>query len=142
MVDFIGGRDGTRTHDLQIKSPLLYQLSYAPPGAKRTPEIAAEHRETGTTGQPETGAGKRIFTRNETCPVQRGIAGALEAAKISASRSAEAGAIYIFPNVKYYDDHPRSFVAADYKFVIDLFAGNQPGNHPFASHRDNTLIAM
>ena len=30
-----GERDGTRTHDLQIKSPLLYQLSYAPQWRER-----------------------------------------------------------------------------------------------------------
>ena len=29
MFDFIGERDGTRTHDLLIKSQLLYRLSYA-----------------------------------------------------------------------------------------------------------------
>ena len=35
-----GGRAGTRTLDLQIKSPLLYQLSYAPEAA-----LAADRRE-------------------------------------------------------------------------------------------------
>jgi hypothetical protein len=29
VLVFIGERDGTRTHDLLIKSQLLYQLSYA-----------------------------------------------------------------------------------------------------------------
>ena len=28
-IDFTGERDGTRTHDLLIKSQLLYRLSYA-----------------------------------------------------------------------------------------------------------------
>jgi hypothetical protein len=29
LIDFIGERDGIRTHDLLIKSQMLYQLSYA-----------------------------------------------------------------------------------------------------------------
>jgi hypothetical protein len=29
VFDFIGERDGIRTHDLLIKSQMLYQLSYA-----------------------------------------------------------------------------------------------------------------
>ena len=33
----IGDRAGTRTQDLQIKSPLLYQLSYAISGPLRPP---------------------------------------------------------------------------------------------------------
>ena len=28
-IEFIGERDGIRTHDLLIKSQMLYQLSYA-----------------------------------------------------------------------------------------------------------------
>jgi hypothetical protein len=48
-----GERDGTRTHDLQIKSPLLYQLSYAPVGAKTALRSAAEHRDAAGAGQPE-----------------------------------------------------------------------------------------
>ena len=32
---------GTRTHDLGIKSPLLYQLSYAPDGPKHRPTSPA-----------------------------------------------------------------------------------------------------
>ncbi len=30
-IDFIGERDGIRTHDLLIKSQMLYRLSYALP---------------------------------------------------------------------------------------------------------------
>ena len=40
MKEEYGGRAGTRTLDLRIKSPLLYQLSYAPEAA-----FAADRRE-------------------------------------------------------------------------------------------------
>ncbi len=52
--DLIGERDGIRTHDLLIKSQLLYRLSYALPRArKRRPRNCAEHRESAAAGQPE-----------------------------------------------------------------------------------------
>jgi len=35
LFDFIGERDGIRTHDLLIKSQMLYQLSYALPKGPR-----------------------------------------------------------------------------------------------------------
>ena len=37
VFDFIGERDGIRTHDLLIKSQMLYQLSYALPGLVAAP---------------------------------------------------------------------------------------------------------
>ena len=43
----IGDRAGTRTQDLQIKSPLLYQLSYAISGPLRPP------LHSGPTDQPQ-----------------------------------------------------------------------------------------
>jgi len=36
-IDFFGESDGIRTHDLLIKSQLLYRLSYALPGAAVRP---------------------------------------------------------------------------------------------------------
>ena len=35
LFDFIGERDGIRTHDPLIKSQMLYQLSYALPKGPR-----------------------------------------------------------------------------------------------------------
>ncbi len=35
LFDFTGERDGIRTHDLLIKSQMLYQLSYALPKGPR-----------------------------------------------------------------------------------------------------------
>ena len=54
LLDFFGERDGIRTHDLLIKSQLLYRLSYALPRARKgRPRNCAEHRESAATGQPE-----------------------------------------------------------------------------------------
>lgn len=55
MIAKIGGRVGTRTQDLQIKSPLLYQLSYAPePGFSPCEGLLRNWRRTINTASDET----------------------------------------------------------------------------------------
>lgn len=59
--NFDGERDGTRTHDLQIKSPLLYQLSYAPVGWHEGPPKVRRNIGTAPSAvNPESGRFPRL----------------------------------------------------------------------------------